>query len=313
MKRPYGIFCFFAFCLILVLAGCGGEGNLDGQGNESPSTRPVRTLLPLRQDLADTLSIYGTVEFRRTFFLASQFAGRLDQFSLLAGDRVSDGAQVGSIIPPSREALLQVGKNLPPEVRDQLSAEVKAVPLVCPSDGVVLQVLHHSGDVLQPDEQIAHIGEDRVLQILADLPVRYLSALRPGQQVEVIFPGSTLASRTLPVATISAEVDAMKQTARVRLDLPNAAGDYHPGMLTRLSFPLALHPRALCIPRDALVEEEGLFSIFVVENGLLKKRMVATGIIAGNRVEITGGLGDNERLVAEKVYSLQDGMAVTVE
>lgn len=273
----------------------------------------VRALPVKRMDLADTMSIYGEVDFRQEAFLASQFEGRLSDFSLLIGDRVKAGQQIGVIIPPSREALLQLSRDMPPEINILAAEQVKAILLYSPLNGVVLEVFRHSGDVLQKDEHIVHIGDDRLLQVRGDLPVKFITAARKTQQVTVDFPNTGLSPRHLKVAAISAQIDPLKQTVLMRLDLPNPGGDYRPGMLAKISLPAVGHFQTLAVSREALVEEEGLFSVFVINNQIAEKRLVKPGIMSNDWVEIISGVAENERVIIDKAYSLQDGMVVAEE
>jgi membrane fusion protein (multidrug efflux system) len=263
--------------------------------------------------MADTLTIYGEVVFRQETFLASQFEGRLSDFSLLTGDRVEKGQKIAVIIPRNREALLHLDNQTPAEVRELAEKEIKTIPLFSPIDGVVLDVSRHSGDVVQPGEQIAHIGEDRLLEIRGQLPVKYIEAARQSQQVQATFYGLDLPPLHLPIAAVSADIDPLTQSTTMRLDLPNPAGHFRPGMRVKLSLLDQHHSGALTVPRSALREDEGVFNVFVLESGRAKKQEVKTGIMEGNRVEILEGVKNNDAVITDGVYSLEDGMEVEVQ
>ena len=100
---------------LLAVAGCASHANTPRGGADTRlavSTAPV-----LRQDMADTLTIFGTIALRQEAFVASQFDGRLSDFTLLLGDRVQKGQQIGTVIPAGREALLQISRDVPAEAR----------------------------------------------------------------------------------------------------------------------------------------------------------------------------------------------------
>lgn len=272
------------------------------------------TIAPVKQmNIADTLTIYGTVEFRQESFLESQFEGRLTDFSLMPGDRVAKGQQIGTIIPRDREVLLQLESQFPQRVRPLIVDQIKSVPLYSPIDGVIVEVMRHTGDVIEKGEQIAHIGEDRLLQIKCELPTTYLFATRNLRQMSVTFPNTGFSSLKLPIAAILASVDPQKQTVGMRLDLPNTARNFRPGMLVMITFPDESHPDALIVPPSALIEEEGLYSVFVFKNGKVEKRSAKTGIMLNDRIEILDGLQANESVVIDRAYSLKDGMQVEVQ
>lgn len=273
----------------------------------------VKTALVGRADMVDTLNIFGAVALRQEAFLASQFDGRLSDFSLLLGDKVKKGEQIGTIVPPEREALLQVTGQMPVELRPVLEQQIKSIPLYSPLKGVVLEVMHHTGDVVQKGEQIVHIGDLSVLDVRGDLPVRDLPTLRRAGKIHVAFVDYPHAPLVLPLEEISGKINTDNQTVVIRLKLTNSTGEFRPGMLVRLAFPSEVHANALIIPRPALQEEEGVFYVFVLKENLVERREVKAGILHDEAVEILEGVSENENVVIEKAYSLEDGMEVKVE
>lgn len=297
---------------LIASAGCNAVSDETPRPDAGP--RIAITTAPVtRADIVDTTSIFGTVSLRQQASLGSQFDGRLSDFTLLPGDRVRKGQQIGTIIPPAREALLQVINEMPAAVRPNLERQIHAIPLVSSMDGVVLEVWRHTGDVVQKGEQIVHIGDLRELDIRGDLPVRHLPTIRKAATITVDFVDYPHAPLSLPLQAIAGRVNENNQTVMIRLKLENPAGEFRPGMLVKLSFVDRGHPGALVIPRAALLEEEGVYYVFVLKENKVERREVTPGILQDSRVEILRGVEENEVVAIEKAYSLQDGMEVQVK
>ena len=274
----------------------------------------IKTAPVVRMDMMDTVHIFGEVTLRQEALLASQFDGRLAGFSLLMGDHVQKGEKLGVIIPPMREALLQVMGQIDESQREMLSKEIREIPLFSPIDGIVLKVYQHSGDVVQKGEAIVHIGQLRYLDIHGDIPVAYLKLVKKIKYIHVAFVNYPHKPLVLKVQAIGGKVDQAKQTVPVRLGLDNRNGEFKPGMMVRLYFPGQLHKDALTIPRTALLEEEGVFSAFVLHNNMtVEKRPITLGIVQDDHVEVLSGLKEGERVATQKAYSLTDGMEVIAE
>ncbi len=308
----------YLILLILFFPSCKQGAEQQGGVQDEPSAAgPVARIAvaPVeRRDMTDTLHIFGEVALRQEVELASQFDGRLEGFTLLMGDRVKKGEQLGVIIPPMREALLQVLDQIPPEQRSQIAGEIKEIPLYSPMEGVVLAVYRHAGDVLQKGEAIVHIGQLHTLDVHGDLPVSLLDRVKQLRRIQVDFVNYHHPSMMLPVIVIGGKVDASRQTVPVRLRLDNPAGEFRPGMMVRLTFPGAYHPNTLVVPRKALLEEEGVFSVFVLrKDHTVEKRYVTPGIRHDDLVEIVTGLKEGEQVAVTRTYSLTDGMEVTVQ
>ena len=272
----------------------------------------IKVMPVQRMDMVDTLRIYGRIKLRQEAFVASQFDGRLTGFSLLMGDTVKADEQIGTIIPPEREALLQAINKVDASMQPLLAQQIKSIPLICPLSGVVLEVMHHSGDVLQKSDPIVYIGDLSQLDVHGDLPVKYLPLVSNLRTISVGFVNYPHASMRLPIEAVSGKVDESKQTVAVRLGLDNKSDEFKPGMIVRLTLPEKVHRAALVIPRSALLEEEGIYSTFVLHKDTVEKRLIKVGIMQDDAVEVIDGLSEGEQVATEKAYSLVDGMEVKI-
>jgi multidrug efflux pump subunit AcrA (membrane-fusion protein) len=73
--------------------------------------------------------------------------------------------------------------------------------------------------------------------------------------------------------------------------------------------------QVLQVPRNAV----GAFdmqakkgSLFVVENGIVRKREIVSGVVNGDKVEIVSGLKPGEQFVIRGGFNLKDGDTVAV-
>jgi len=266
-----------------------------------------------RKDLADTISIYGMIKLRQEAFLASQFDGRITEFNLIRGDQVNTGQQIAIIIPPQREALIQTISGMSEEQKNILEQEIKEIPLLSPIKGTILEVMQHVGDVVQQGESIVHIANLSILDVYGDLPVIYLPRVKQLKTLRLEFIDFPHSPIYLPISAFDGQVDAKKQTIQIRLALSNPNQEFRPGMMVRLEFPEKVHQNTLVISRSALLEEEGIYSVFVFKDDHVEKRIVQIGIKHDDVVEITSGLNEGEMVANQKTYSLTDGMNVQIQ
>jgi len=266
-----------------------------------------------RMDLTDSIQIFGMVKLRQEAFLASQFDGRLTRFSLLQGDQVKEGQEIGIIVPPMREALNHAISGMNEKQQQILASEIREIPLFSPIHGTVLEVMQHNGDVLQRGESIVHIADLRRLDIYGDLPLVYLTQVKRLNKLKVAFVDYSHRPLLLSISAFDGKVDAQKQTIKIRLTLNNPREEYRPGMMVSLVFPNIVHTGALVISRPALLEEEGIYSVFVVKDNQVEKREVQIGIKHDDVVEVIQGLEEGDIVANRKAYSLTDGMKVQVQ
>jgi multidrug efflux pump subunit AcrA (membrane-fusion protein) len=303
-------FRFYYYALVILLLGSCKQQETNTPVQLPPLSIQVEKVT--RMDLTDSIQIFGMVKLRQEAFLASQFDGRLTGFSLLQGDHVGKDQEIGVIVPPMREALNQSMANMNEAQRQILADEIKEIPLFSPIQGTVLEVLQHEGDVLQAGESIVHIANLDILDIYGDLPVPYLPRVKELNTLKVAFLEYPHRPLLLPISAFDGKVDNQKQTIQIRLALNNSRGEFRPGMMVRLVFPDKVHLGALVIPRPALLEEEGIYSVFIVKDSQVEKRNVQVGIKHDDFVEVLLGLEEGEIIANQKAYSLTDGMKVQI-
>ena len=197
-----------------------------------------------------------------------------------------------------------------PDVQPILERQAKSIALYSPIDGIVLDMWHHNGDVIQKGNPIVHIGDLSILDVMGDLPIRYLPLAKDLKKVSVFFVDYPEKPLSLPLEAIAGKVNEASQTVSVRCGLTNKAGLYRPGMRVKMFFPGKKHLNSMVVPRAAVLEEEGIFSVFVIDHDTARKQRVKLGIQGREEVEITSGLTDQAKIITTKTYSLTDGMKV---
>jgi membrane fusion protein (multidrug efflux system) len=112
------------------------------------------------------------------------------------------------------------------------------------------------------------------------------------------------------VARISPTIDTRNGTFRATVYIDNEDGLLAPGMFSRFSIACEKHAAALVVPSNALVQEDGEFVVYVVNEDAAVRRKVAVGIVSDGLTEILEGLDPNDRVVVTGQSSLRDGSRV---
>lgn len=105
-------------------------------------------------------------------------------------------------------------------------------------------------------------------------------------------------------------LDPSTRTLLVEIDLSNPDHRLRPGMFVTVKLIFEEHKQALALLPAALVTDETGTSVFVVEDGTVKRVSVKTGLDDGTWVEITEGLKENMEVVIVGKSGLTDGQAV---
>lgn len=108
-------------------------------------------------------------------------------------------------------------------------------------------------------------------------------------------------------------VDPSVGTVRVRAVFPNPDKTLLPGQFARLRILVGRDVPALLVPAQAILEEQGGSTVFVVDgDGTVAARAVVPGIASGDMRVIESGLTAGEKVVTDNLGKLRPGMKVAV-
>ncbi|NJO12252.1 MAG: efflux RND transporter periplasmic adaptor subunit [Gammaproteobacteria bacterium] len=181
-----------------------------------------------------------------------------------------------------------------------------------PIDGVVSERHIKVGNTIKPNDELFRVTDLKPLLAYVHVPERELGRLKPGQVAQI----SVDAAPTQPflgrVARLSPVVDPATATFKVTVEVDDPSALLKPGMFARIGIVFERRERALQIPRNAIVDDEGQATVFVVDQGKAAQRQIGVGLTNAGFVEVTSGLQGKEQVVVVGQGALKTGNAVRV-
>ena len=178
-----------------------------------------------------------------------------------------------------------------------------------PFSGVVTAKSVEPGNLAAPGAPLLTVEREGAYRLEASVDESRLPFVKAGQAVDVAL--ESLDRRfTAHVSEIVPSVDAASRTYIVKIDLP-AMPNLRSGMFGRAMFPLGTR-KVATIPPPAMVEHGQLQSVFVIEDGCARTRLITTGERRQSAVEVLSGLSEGEKLVSPVPAGLSDGARVEV-
>jgi multidrug efflux pump subunit AcrA (membrane-fusion protein) len=96
----------------------------------------------------------------------------------------------------------------------------------------------------------------------------------------------------------------------VRLTL-TAPANYPSGTPVQVAIDAEMHSGVVVVPASAIVREGDETAVFVVAGDKAERRVVMTGIAAGEQIEIVSGVKSGESVIVSGQNGLPDGAKVT--
>lgn len=195
---------------------------------------------------------------------------------------------------------------------DLAQLELSYTEIRAPIGGTVSQRLVKLGNQINVGQSMFRIDDFDPLEARVAVPEREMSAIRAGQDVQMLvdaMPGKVFVGN---VDRVSPVVDPKTGTFDVVAQFADATQSLRSGMFGRINVVTAVHDNALVIPRVALLSEDGKAAVYVVEKGKVIRKSVEVGFSGDGAAEILSGLNEGEQVITLGQNAVREGSAVAV-
>ena len=328
--------------LAVLVAGCGKHEEDEVSVAKAPEVAVAVTEVAV-QPLWDEEEVVGNVEAAQRAVLSAKVTGVIDSLRVAPGARVAHGeilatidareirARLDSAVAAQDQAkkdfarierLLQSGSSTRQEfdaattrLRTADAALVEArtmlqyTEITAPFDGVVTRKIVEVGDLATPGKPLLEMENSSLLRFECQIPEALIDRVQMGAELPVAIDAAGVAL-TGKVSEIAPSASAGSRTFLVKLDLPPAE-KLRAGQFGRVSVPVRERPAVLVAEGD-VVRRGQIESVFVIEEGVARLRLVKTGRRHNGQVEIISGLSGGEKVASKDAHLLNDGAAVEV-
>ena len=145
--------------------------------------------------------------------------------------------------------------------------------------------------------EIADLGN---LEVIVDVDEVDIGKIQVGQQAAIsvdAFPDKSYQGVVKEIAFMTSSRREVGITYRVKARITNPDKALKLGMTANLDFLLGTMEQVLTIPKSAIVTEGDAQFVFIVNNGTLSRRTIATGFEGEEFMAITSGLQPGEKVV----------------
>jgi RND family efflux transporter MFP subunit len=197
---------------------------------------------------------------------------------------------------------------------EQAKVNLEDATIESPISGVVSLKYVDEGAFVGPFSPLFRVVDISEVEITGGAADRHYPKLQAGKtaaQVEVdAYPGETSSGF---VTRIRPELDRITRTVAVTIRVANEQRKLKPGMYARIRLILDERKNVVLVSDDALINSEGQQKVFVVNDGLIKKRPVKIGLEESVDNEVTEGLQPGDMVVVRGQELLREGMKVETQ
>lgn len=182
-----------------------------------------------------------------------------------------------------------------------------------PFNGFIGYCKINQGEMVNPGAPLLSVVDLSRVYVTVNLSDTYISQAKYKQGAEIIlkaFPETTFPGMIMQIAPAA---DVLTKTFPVRIEIDNPSQKIKAGMLAEVKLKFNERRNVLKIPVEAIIDEIGKKSVFIVADDTAARRVVTLGVSDGKMVEIISGLTGKEQVVTLGQNNLDDQMKVVVK
>ncbi len=339
-------------CLLIVLGAAGvvyevsrqEKGNGGVPAETPPTNVEVRIVTP--QPMEDLLLVTGNIEPWEDITLSAETTGVIEWQGVDDGETVAKGQELFRVDTTriqsnhdqavARKALAEQELERIRDLRESgisspqqfdraqtdyqvALADLQATRIMLeksvvhtPIAGVADAVFAEQGEFVDVGRNLARIVQVDRVKAVVGVPERDIAHFEAGDPVSIEFDAFPNAARTGEIYRIATTAHPASRTFRVEVVLENSDGKLKPGMTLRARLVRDIVGDAIVVPVFAVLSVENQKFVAVEEDGVAHLRPVQTGILRGDKVQLTGGLAPGEKLIVVGQRELREGERVKV-
>lgn len=178
-----------------------------------------------------------------------------------------------------------------------------------PSNGYLKNILVSEGQFVEAGTPLAHISKNKKLLLQAQVSQKYFQKLPEISGANFKMPGhpEIFSTKTMNgrVVSFGKTTSAASPFVPITFEIDNI-GQIIPGVVVEVFLKTNAREKSLVVPLEALMEEQGLFFVFVQTGGeTFEKREVTLGGTDGQMIVVRSGLKAGERAVSKGAYAIK--------
>jgi membrane fusion protein (multidrug efflux system) len=240
-------------------------------------------------------------------------ASKLSESGLVTRQEVED-AQTRKEAATARIAAARAQVGAAREDVSHAATRLSKAVIRSPFDGAIAERLVNAGDLVGEMQKVVfRLVDNRVLDLTVSVPSSEMDAIRAGQPVLFVSdacPGKEFKGR---VTYINPGVNPADRSVKVVAEVRNIPEVLKGGLFVKGRIVTGVRKGVVLVPRDALLSwdvsgRKG--EVFLLDNGIARRKGVSTGAVQGETVEIPSGIAPGVPVVTRGAFLVSDGDAV---
>lgn len=255
----------------------------------------VQTQKVMRKDLKEEIVLAGNIKGKDEAVIYPRVGGKLIKNLVKEGDFVKKDETISLI------------------KKDEVGVVYEPAPVPSTLEGYVGKIYQDVGADVNQMTPIALVVDQSAVRVQADVPEKYLSDLKIGQDIYFKVDAYKDKIFRAKINKISPVVDKMTRTFAIESMVDNKDNSLKSGMTAEVHIILKEAPRALSVPISALVERNGKYYVYIADrvNNVAIEKEIKIGLKNTDWVEVKN-LTEGSEIITVGLYGIKNDSKIKI-
>ncbi|XOQ52679.1 MAG: RND transporter [Succiniclasticum sp.] len=193
-------------------------------------------------------------------------------------------------------------------------SESRGTNLITPRAGIVQTRYHQEGYYAKTGTALFNVADISTLRAKIDVPEGYIGSVEPGGAVDFVIPSMKGQNKHVQgtITHISPVAEGASRTFAAEVSVDNRDGRLRGGVYADTTITAVPREHVLTVPLSAIVMRDDQRTVYIIQDGKAVRRVLRTGYIGDNLVEILEGVGPEDQVITGGQNKIREGSAVRV-
>ena len=178
-------------------------------------------------------------------------------------------------------------------------------------DGVITSISIVEGSTPMVGAEMVTLESTEKVKVEISISKYDLEKIAVGQEAEVTIAGNTYQGKVAKINGMATMNTSGAAVVGVDVQIDDPDSDIFLGVEAKVKVHTAMAAQVLVVPIEVINSDKDGDFVYTVEDGILTRKNVVTGISSDTYCEIKEGLKEGDQVVSNVSVGLEEGMAVT--
>lgn len=179
-------------------------------------------------------------------------------------------------------------------------------------DGVVTEVTAIAGGPVTDGASLLKIANNQKVHVTFNLSKTDLAKVKKDQIADLTIAGNKYEGKVSNISHMAVMNSNNTPVVSAEIEITNPDEDIYLGVEAKINIHAQKEENALLIPVEAINSDKNGDFVYIVENGVVVRRNVTTGVSSDEYTQIVEGIKEGDQVMTDISTGVTEGMQVTV-